>query len=247
MAMNLQEMAERVAEFVNASRINSITDSDEAMKIATIIKETYEEMVLSNEIQTALELFELQSASTQYAKTCLLLPEQALTIDIVKYKNKDGKFITPIYLEPMEFIEHSLDLDVTRPEVETVTDKESGTIYNIRTNKDPSHYTIMSGKYLVFDSFNGDVESSLQGRNSLVYGHTLPRFELKDDFVPDLQEQQFPALLSKSKMAADMELRGNFNQLEQDKARKLTINISNDSKSATRGNTRWNNRIKFSV
>lgn len=48
-------------------------------------------------------------------------------------------------------------------------------------------------------------------------------------------------------MAADMELRGNFNQLEQDKARKLTINISNDSKSAARGNTRWNNRIKFSV
>lgn len=245
--MNLQEMTERVAEFVNASRVNSINDSDESLKIATIIKECYEEMILSKEIQTALELFQLQSSSSEAAKTCLIIPDKVLTLDIVKYTGKDGKIYSPIYLEPMEFIDMSLGLDVTDPSVETVTDAESGAVYNIRTNKDPSYYTVMSGKYLVFDSYDSTYESTLQGRHALVYGHTLPEFDLKDSFIPDLQEQQFPVLLSRAKTAADMELRNNFNQVEYDKGKKLFLNITNDSKSFTRGNTRWNNRIKFRV
>lgn len=247
MSMNLQEMTERVAEFVNADKVDSIHDSDESYKIATIIKETFEEMILSKEIQTALELFHLQSSSNASAKTCLVLPDEALTIDIVKYTHKDGKIYSPEYMEPMEFIDWTLGMDTTKEVVETVTDKETGSVYNIRTDKDPSFYTIISGKYLIFDSYNSDFENTLQGRHCLCYGHTLPAFEMKDEFVPDLQEQQFPILLSRAKTAADMELRGNLNQLEYDKGKKLFINITNDSKSYTRGNTRWNNRIKFRV
>lgn len=247
MSMNLQEMTERVAEFVNADKVDSINDSDESFKFATIIKETYEEMVLSKEIQTALELFQLQSASTDEAKTCLIIPDNALTLDIVKYTHKDGKIYSPEYLEPMEFIDWTLGLDITQDNVETVTDKESGAVYNIRNDKDPSFYTIISGKYLIFDSYNGEFENTLQGRHCLCYGHTLPEFKMEDDFVPDLQEQQFPILLSRAKTAADMEVRGNWNQIEWDKGKKLFYNTTNKSKSFKRGNTRWNNRIKFRV
>ena len=238
MSMNLQEMTERVAEFVNADKVDSIHDSDESYKIATIIKETFEEMILSKEIQTALELFHLQSSSNASAKTCLVLPDEALTIDIVKYTHKDGKIYSPEYMEPMEFIDWTLGMDTTKEVVETVTDKETGAVYNIRTDKDPSFYTIISGKYLIFDSYNSEFENTLQGRHCLCYGHTLPAFEMKDEFVPDLQEQQFPILLSRAKTAADMELRGNLNQLEYDKGKKRFITITNDSKSYTRGNTR---------
>lgn len=247
MPMNLQEMTERVAEFVNADKVNSINDTDESFKIATIIKETYEAMVLSKEIQTALELFQLQSSSSASAKTCLIIPDTALTLDIVKYTHKDGKIYSPQYMEPMEFIDWTLGLDVTADYTETVTDKETGVVYNIRNDKDPSFYTIISGKYLIFDSYNKDFESLLQGRHCICYGHTLPVFELKDEFIPDLQEQQFPILLSRAKTAADMELRGNFDQVEYDKGKKLFVNTTNKSKSFTRGNTRWNNRIIFRV
>ena len=65
MTMNLVDMAERVAQFCNASHIDSIHDSDESYRIAQIIKETFETMVLSQEIQTALELFHLQSATKE--------------------------------------------------------------------------------------------------------------------------------------------------------------------------------------
>lgn len=245
MTMTLVEMTERVAQFCNASHVNSINDSDESIKIAKIIKETYETMILSQEIQTALELFKLQSASNESLKTTLYLPTEALTLDIVKYTNKEGKLYSPTYLEPMEFISRSLDLDVTRADVETVTDKESNATFNILNSRDPQYYTVMAGKYLVFDSYNSSVESTLQGRNALVYGHTLPAFELSDDFTPDLQEQQFQVLLSKAKTAADMELRNNYNQVEADRGKKLFLNITNDSKSFTRGSTTWNNRIKF--
>lgn len=247
MTMTLLEMAERVAEFCNASHINSIEDTDESLRIAKIIKENYEEMVLSREIQTALELFKLQSASDDDAKTCLIIPETALTLDIVKYTNKQGKLYSPIYLEPMEFVSRSLGFDVTDEHVETVHDKETETIYNIKNNQDPAFYTVISGEYLIFDAYNSEFEDTLEGRHAVVYGHTLPVFELKDEFIPDLQEQQFLALLSKSKTAADMELRNNFNQLEHDRSKKLYNNLDNTSKSYTRGNTTWNNRIKFRV
>lgn len=245
MTMTLLDMTERVSQFCNASHVNSIDDSEESMKIAKIIKETFETMVLSQEIQTALELFQLQSASDESLKTTLYLPTEALTMDIVKYTSSKGKLYSPQYLEPMEFISRSLELDVTRDNVETLTDKESKATYNIVNDRDPQYYTVMAGKYLVFDSYNKDFESTLQGRHALVYGHTLPAFELSDDFTPDLQEQQFQVLLSKAKTAADMELRNNFNQVEADRGKKLFLNITNDSKSFTRGSTTWHNRIKF--
>lgn len=245
MTMTLLDMTERVSQFCNASHVNSIDDSEESMKIAKIIKETFETMVLSQEIQTALELFQLQSASDESLKTTLYLPTEALTMDIVKYTSSKGKLYSPQYLEPMEFISRSLELDVTRDNVETLTDKESKATYNIVNDRDPQYYTVMAGKYLVFDSYNKDFESTLQGRHALVYGHTLPAFELSDDFIPDLQEQQFQVLLSKAKTAADMELRNNFNQVEADRGKKLFLNITNDSKSFTRGSTTWHNRIKF--
>lgn len=247
MTMNLVDMAERVAQFCNASHIDSINDTDESYRIAQIIKETYETMILSQEIQTALELFHLQSASNASLKTTLFLPDECLTLDIVKYTNHQGKIYSPQYLEPMDFISRSLDLDVTRPNVATVVDPESNTTYNIQTDKDPSYYTVMSGKYLVFDSYNKDFEDLIQGRHALVYGHTLPEFKLEDDFIPDLQEQQFPVLLSRAKTAADMELRNNFNQVEADRGKKLFLNITNDSKSYTRRSTTWNNRNLFRV
>lgn len=247
MSMTLQEMAERVAAFCNASHIDSINDTDEAMRIATIIKETYESMILSQEIQTALELFTLQSVSQESAKTSLILPETALTLDIVKYTNKHGKLYSPIYMEPMDFIEHSLERDVTADNVETVVDVNSGVTFNIFNDRDPQYYTIMAGRYVVFDSYNADIENTIQGRHCVAYGHTMPVFELEDTFIPDLQEQQFPVLISRAKVAADMELRNNFNQVEHDKGKKMALNITNDSKSFTRGNTRWNNRITFRV
>lgn len=247
MTMNLVDMAERVAQFCNASHIDSINDTDESYRIAQIIKETYETMILSQEIQTALELFHLQSATAEDLKTTLYLPDECLTLDIVKYTNHQGKIYSPQYLEPMDFISRSLDLDVTRPNVTTVVDPESNTTYNIQTDKDPSYYTVMSGKYLVFDSYNKDFEDLIQGRHALVYGHTLPEFKLEDDFIPDLQEQQFPVLLSRAKTAADMELRNNFNQVEADRGKKLFLNITNDSKSYTRRSTTWNNRNLFRV
>lgn len=247
MTMNLVDMAERVAQFCNASHIDSIHDTDESYRIAQIIKETYETMILSQEIQTALELFHLQSATAENLKTTLYLPDECLTLDIVKYTTKRGNIYSPTYLEPMEFISRSLDLDVTRDCVETVRDPESNTVYNILNNKDPSYYTVMSGKYLVFDSYNKDFEDLIQGRHALVYGHTLPEFKLEDDFIPDLQEQQFPVLLSRAKTAADMELRNNFNQVEADRGKKLFLNITNDSKSYTRRSTTWNNRNLFRV
>lgn len=247
MAMTLVEMAERVAAYCNASHINSINDSDEALRIATIIKETFTELILTKEIQTALELFQLQSSSSVEAKTRLELPEQALTLDIVKYTNKRGQLYSPQYLEPMDFIAQSLAEDTENDYIETMVDQESGSVYNIRNNKDPSYYTLMSGKYVVFDSYNKDFEDTVQGRHALVYGHTLPEFKLEDDFVPDLQEQQFLTLLSRAKVVADMELRNNLNQLEYDRSKKLFISTSNDSKSHTRGNTRWNNRVTFRV
>ena len=264
MTMNLVDMAERVAQFCNASHIDSINDSDESLRIAQIIKETYETMVLSQEIQTALELFKLQSASNSSLKTTLYLPEDCLTLDIVKYTSHQNKIYSPQYLEPMDFISRSLDLDVTRPEVETVVDPESATTYNILNNKDHKYYTqtayqqiytsssfnitsLTNSFQMVFDSYNKDFEDVLQGRHALVYGHTLPEFKLEDDFVPDLQEQQFPVLLSKAKTAADMELRNNFNQVEADRGKKLFLNMTNDSKSYTRRSTTWNNRNLFRV
>lgn len=255
MKQDLREIVQRVAEFCNAGSVNSIKDTRESMQIAKIVKETFEDLVLRRELVTGQNVIQLESIGEPYEgidgegrPTFLAIPDGVIALDDVKYKGADGKLVNLQYVEPMEFVETSLHLDPTQPEVETCRD-HSGIIFNIRNDRDPQFYTVMldnseAKEYLVMDSYVRKTERTLQGHKVVAYGHIMPEFLLEDSFIPPLSIQQFPVLISRAKTFAAKELKDQENPLEYDKGRKQFIQVSQKARSQYRGDTLWLNRKK---
>ena len=255
MKQDLLEIVQRVAEFCNAGSVNSIKDTRESMQIAKIVKETFEDLILRREIVTGQALIPLQSIVEPYdteaqevRPTFLAVPDGVIALDNVKYKDVDGRLLDLQYVEPMDFVEESLHLDPTAPEIETCKD-HSGIVFNVRNDRMPQLYTVMldnseAKEYIVTDSYLRSKERTLQGHKAVAYGHILPEFLLEDSFVPPLSIQQFPVLISRAKTFAAKELKDQENALEYDKGRKQFIQVSQKARSQFRGNTLWLNRRK---
>lgn len=248
MKQNLLEIVQRVAEFCNAGSVNSISDTRESMQIAKIVKESFEDLILRRDIVTGQKMLNLISVSDTDKPTILKCPEQILTIDTLKYKTAEGTLVEPVYIEPMDFFESTLHLDPTKDNIKTIEDF-NGFVFNIITNKAPSKYTVIQvedKEYVVFDSYDGDFEDTIQGIHVVVYGHVMPEFRLEDDFVPALSTQQFPVLLSRAKVAAAKELKNQENDIEAERGRKQFIQVTQKARTQIRGSSLWTNRTKNS-
>lgn len=242
----LLDLTQRVAVFCNAGSVNGIHDTRESLQIAQIIKETFEDLVMRSEIRTTQVLLQLQSVSDLAKPTHLLMQSEVLTVDLLKYKSPRGTLIDLQYKPAVEFVEDSLHLDPTQPNIQTVEDF-SGILFNVRTDRDPKYWTIFengSEEYVVLDSLNSEFEDTIQGIHVVAYGKIMPEFKLEDSFIPPLSTQQFPVLLSRAKVAAAKELKNQENGIEYDKARKQFIQVTQQHKSQFRGSTTWNNRLQ---
>lgn len=76
-----------------------------------------------------------------------------------------------------------------------------------RNDRQPKYCTILSNYYVIFDAFDIGVDSTLQASKTFCYGQVVPTFRMEDDFIPDLDSQQFPLLLNEAKSLAFYELK----------------------------------------
>lgn len=79
--------------------------------------------------------------------------------------------------------------------------------FNYKDDVQPSFCTVVSNYYVIFDSFNQIVDSTLQASKTMCFGLSTPTFTMTDSFVPDLDEQQVALLLNEAKSLAFFELK----------------------------------------
>jgi len=108
-----------------------------------------------------------------------------------------------------------------------IPQNETGTLnpftFYFKNDRQPNYYTVVSNKYIIFDSFDNTQDVTLQTSKSLVYGWVIPAFTMSDNFIPPLDDQQFPMLLNEAKSLAFLELKQQVHQKsEQEVMRQLT-------------------------
>ena len=86
----------------------------------------------------------------------------------------------------------------------------------------PRYYTVLSNQYVIFDSYDSTQETFLQSTKTLASAWLMPSFQKVDNFVPVLDEQQFPLLLQESKALAFAELKQMPHQKAEIEVRRQT-------------------------
>jgi hypothetical protein len=182
-----------------------LPDTTESLQVAQIIKSSYYNIVDGKDYPFLYELFQLDASGSTDRPTHMRLPDTIIDLDWIRYnKRKLGdtknRYERVHYKDPESFLELVNPRDSSSSTVQVVLDSTDIEL-NIRNDKAPEYFTSFDDDFIVFDSFDSEVDTTLQNSKTQARGKRSVAFTLSDNFVPDLPVQMFTYLLNESKSA----------------------------------------------
>lgn len=221
--MTILEIVQDILNDLDSDEVNSINDTVEAQQIAQVVKTSYFNLMEGKDYPHMFDLFQLDSSGTAAKPVYMKLPETIEKISWIKYNKRQStdtkdKYEEVIYKTPEDFLDFVDQRVSSASNVDVITDS-SGVSLNILTDVHPTYYTTFDDEYLVFDSYDSAVDTTLQNSKTKCFGKRIPTFTISDSFIPDLPVQMFSLLLNEAKSTSFL----NFKQTANQKAEQHAI------------------------
>jgi hypothetical protein len=126
-----------------------------------------------------------------------------------------------------EFIKRQSSLDPTRANVGQFNFIFNGQnfLFNYQNNTQPRFCCIINNQYMIFDNYNLNFDSTLQGAKTMCWAWFIPPFILEDNFIPNLNDYQFPLLIAEAKSLAFLELKQMLHQKAEQETKRQWSNL----------------------
>jgi len=220
--LTLLELVTDILNDLDSDEVNSISDTIESQQVAQIVKTSYFEMIGHRNWPHLRKLVQLDSVSDLTKPNYLKLPELVKQLEFFKYDkytltNTKTAIMDVKWREPDDFLRIVSGRDSTLSTVTTVNDF-SGVKLLIVNNQAPSYWTSFDDEYIVCDSYDVGVDTTLQSSKTQCLAYVDPAWVHEDDAIPDLPSEAFPALLEEAKSTAFLALKQVANQKAEQKA-----------------------------
>lgn len=226
MKLSLLEMIQDIASDMNSDTVNNISDTVESAQIAQIIKSTYYELHANRNWPNTRQLMQLDSSGTLSRPTHMKLPTSIKQLDSaeIKYnKQKLGedrrRYQDVHFLYPDEFLDMVNNRDSSKSTVDIILDL-NGVELMIFTDRHPDYCTSFDDEWIVFDSYDIDVDSTLQNSKTQVIAYSTPEFKMENTFIPDMPVDGFPLLLAEAKSRCFVSIKEMANEKVEQSAQK---------------------------
>lgn len=229
----LLQIVQSILNDMDSEAVNSIGDTAEALQVASVVRDTFLNIVTTRDVPEHQELLKVNAASDLDYPTHFEYPEDVRTIVKLWYENSDGVYKEIKWVNPLDFVYLT---DNTVSDYVTVFDKNAGTKLRIANNQDPRFYTSFDNKWIVMNSYDSDVDNTLQESKIRAYGVKTPTFLIEDGHVPDLNDVWQPYLLAESKAVAMDLFKGGASPKIEQAARRQKAYIRNDREKSKRQN-----------
>jgi hypothetical protein len=193
MADTLLSIVQDILAEMDGDNVNSISDTIEATSVATIVRSVFKDMVEEHEIPGRCDLISLTGLGDTDKPTHMMIPDNVQRISWIKYDRRlesgaDKAYGDVYFKEPYEFV----GLCNSRPSTDTtnyqVVAYSANTPIIIGKLAHPTWWTTFDDKYLVFDSFNSDVDATLQASKVMTQAYIRPVLTLSDTAIPEIPE-----------------------------------------------------------
>lgn len=221
MKRTLLEMVQSILSDMNSENVNSISDSDEAQQIASVIRDVFYNITSARKVPEHDRLFFLTSLSDSNKPTHYKYPDQVKELRLFEYNGREVQ-----WKDPVDFLNSMPEFG--QEGAVAVLDPISGTTLYIKDDRDPSFYTTFDDEYIICDSYNANVDTTLQNSKSRCWGTMHPQFVLTDDFMPDLDDVLFPYLLAEAKSTCFSIFKSGSDPKIEQAARRLKAYVQND-------------------
>lgn len=211
MKMTLLDIVQDILNDMDGDEVNSIDDTFESQQIAQIVKSTYYAIISNRNWAHTKQTLQIEPSGNTALPTHMYLQQDIKEMSFFNYnkaKITDNKKVyRPIrYLQPDDFLRVINRRDDSQDNIDVITDP-TGVELLIKNDLAPEYYTSFDDQTLVFDSYDKEVESTLQKSKVQAQAYVVPDWSPVDDFVPDLPIEAFTALLEEAKSRAMLKLK----------------------------------------
>lgn len=225
MKSTLLQIVQSILSDMDAEEVDSISDTIEAQQIASVVEDTYYNIIAGREIPEHRKLVALTSLSDSTRPTHFTYPSNLKSLTRISYNVsetatpewRDIKFVTPEY-----FLDNMSDDEL---EVDTVVGTVPIYVWNDRM---PTYYTSFDDTRIIMNAYDATVETTLQASKTRAYATHFPTFSQTDAHVPELDETLFPYLLAESKSVCFSIFKSGTDPKIEQAARRLKGYIRND-------------------
>ena len=207
----LLSIVQEVLNSLNGDAVNTISDTEESEEVARHVEAVYRNLVSHTEWPHTRRSVTLVPFSDDALPTHMRVGENYKRLCFINYnKAKLGearKLYQPVkYVAPDHFLRKLNSRDTTSPNVDVVVDP-SGIELFILNNKAPEEFTSFDDVVLVFDSYDSEVDDTLQESKVQAQAYIIPEFTLEDGFIPDLPAEAFAYLIEESVSRCQLKMR----------------------------------------
>ncbi len=239
--LTLLELTQSVLASMSSDKVNDLSDTEEANDVTNIILETYDHMMTSKDWPHLQGLVNLTGLGDTNLPSKMEIPASVSEIYSLKYDKRTAvsdpeKYQEVKYLKPDEFLKVIYSRSTTPTNTTKYTD--SGIDFLIVTDRAPTYWTSFDDKYLWFDSYDSDVDSTLQGSKTVAAVLKYPTYTLDKDHVLDMPEKLFPVLLSESKNMSHMTIKQVSVPKELERERKAKVRLQKEASNTDQTNSR---------
>jgi hypothetical protein len=215
MKMSLLEMTQSILSAMDSDDVNSIDETVESLQVATNIKEAYFELIAQRDWPFLKTLSSLEGLADTSNPTKMRMPEGCNKILWVRYNKKGVEYMAPSAFKEM----------IDNRDVDSDTVDANG----YRTDVDPTYWTTYDDDYVIFDSYDSAVDSTLQESKSTTYAIVIPAWTHEDSFIPVLPAKMFPTLLADAKGTSFLNQKQQANPKEEAKARRGRVRFQREA------------------
>lgn len=237
MKTTLLQVVQSILSDMDSEEVNSISDTVEAQQIASVVEDTYYNIIAARDIPEHKKLMSLTALADSSRPTHFRYPDNTKQVERVDYNIGTG---SDKDFREIHFVDHEYFLDHMNEDgvlVETVSD---GIDIFVSNDRAPSYYTSFDDYHIIMDSYDASVESTLQQSKIRAFGSTYPVFSQTDDHEIDIDNTMMPYLLAEAKSTCFSLFKGGSDPKVEQAARRLKSYVQNDMYKTKRANTRNN-------
>jgi len=211
MKLSNLDYVQQILAALDSDQVNSVSDTAESRQVLQILRTAYYNIISRANLPEHSRLFNLVASGNNALPVLMYRPDNVVKIEWIKYDKSDDTDPATVNFQYITILPVGQFLEMTQafnPEDDDVSSFSlENFVFYFKNDQQPTYCTILNDYYIIFDTFEEDLESTLQASKTQCFGQITPAFLLTDIFIPDLDEQQIPLLLNEAKSLAFLELK----------------------------------------
>lgn len=223
MKYSVLDMVQNILSRLDSDEVNSIGDSSESRQVAELIRTKYFDIMARAHLPEQKQLFQLTASGDVDLPVVMYKPDNIRSMEWIKYHRVDTDpnvdaftYVTVLPLQQYLDLIHAFNPEESN--VDSLTFE--GFTFYFMNDRQPCYCTVLNDNTVIFDSFDLEIDTTLQSNKIIAFGQVNPTFLLEDDFVPDLDDGQFPLLLNEATAAAFVDLKQMVHQKVEQETRR---------------------------